>query len=444
MKKQILFYLRRFRRKFKKLYNTLATSDEKNLPVVLSRIFRKLQGRKVGTDGINFLNLLETIIFPNFWLKLGQNATYKLRDYFYFVIFLASLQLTPESGSVMLKVTAILGPDADTFLHHLSKFTAEEIKELTEKLNVAIFQRARRYFRRGFYKKPFPVAIDYTNQPFYGDRSTLGVVGGKKKAGTSWFYCFAALTIIQPHVRFTLAVRPVLPFDETVDIVQFLVEKAEEVIKIKYIEADREFFGKAVTNFFIRHGCKFLMPAKKNDRIKAKILGFHERKIDPAFPYQFKNTKSEKENEAFTVFIIKAKKKKKNSPKRRKKKPTVFDLYHVFATNQLKRKASHTQLKKLAERYRERWGVETGFKMKKYFQIKTASKKFVVRIFCFLFSVVIYNLWILSNLLFQSGKSNHYTLPASQVKMLLLVKALGILTSILDENLPELAGGDSP
>ncbi|MHA1360290.1 MAG: hypothetical protein ACTSRC_19385 [Candidatus Helarchaeota archaeon] len=82
--------------------------------------------------------------------------------------------------------------------------------------------------------------------------------------------------------------------------------------------------------------------------------------------------------------------------------------------------------------------------MKKCFQIKTASKKFVVRIFCFLFSVVIYNLWILFNLLFQSGKNNRYTLPVFQVKMLLLGKVLGILTAILDEKLPELAEGDFP
>jgi len=58
--------------------------------------------------------------------------------------------------------------------------------------------------------------------------------------------------------------------------------------------------------------------------------------------------------------------------------------------------------------------------------------------------VVIYNLWILSNLIVQSGTINHYTLPASQGKMLLLVKSLGILTSILDEKFPELARGDSP
>ena len=444
MKTKIIQYLKLFRRKFKKLYNTLEISDEKNIPEVISSILRKLMKRKVGTEGKNFLDLLEHLILPNFWLKLGKNTLYKLRDYFYFMIFLACLQLTPESGSDMLKIASILGPDADSFLYHLSKFTAEDIQEITEKLNAVIFRKARQYFRRGFYKKAFPVAIDYTNQPFYGDRSTLGVVGGKKKAGTSWFYCFAALTIIQPHVRFTLAVSPVLPFDRTVEIVQRLVQKAEQVIKIKYVEADRGFFRKEVTNFFIRHGYQFLMPVIKNDRIKEKIIAVHEGKIGPSFLYQFKNKKSEHENEVFTVFLIKAKNTKTTSPQKKRKKPTVFDFYHGFATNQLKRKPSAKQLQQMADQYRERWGVETGFKMKKYFQIKTASKKFVVRSFCFLFSVVIYNLWILSNLLFQSKKSNRYRLPAAQVKMLLLLKALGIFTAILDEKLLKLARGDSP
>ena len=444
MSKKIIQYLKKFRSKFKKVYNTLRTSNPEALSTLVPKIFRKLGTRKVGGPGANFLQLLEQIILPHFWLKLGKNVIYQLQDYFYFVLFLVSFRTTPESGSLMLQIAAILGPNADTFLYHLAKFTPEEIEAIMAKINAATFHRARRYFRRGFFKRAFPVAIDYTDQPFYGDKATLGVVGGKPKAGTAWFYSFAALTIIQKHVRFTLAVKPVLPLEDPVDIVHWLVQKAEEVIHIKYIEVDRGFFGKTVINFFIRHGYRFLMPVTKNKRVKAKILAYHTGKIGPAFRYQFRSPHSEGPHEEFTVFLTKAKEPKPNARKKRKKKRTIFDLYQGFATNPLKRHPSQQQIKRMADRYRERWGVETGFKMEKCFQIKTASKNFGIRLFCFLFSVVMYNLWILFNLLYQSGDESRYILPVSQVKMLLLAKALGILTARQGQTGLELAGGDSP
>ncbi|MHA1278236.1 MAG: hypothetical protein ACTSQ8_13690 [Candidatus Helarchaeota archaeon] len=161
----------------------------------------------------------------------------------------------------------------------------------------------------------------------------MGIVGGKKKASTNWHYRFIALTIIQKHVRFTLAVLPVLPFDTTVPLIERLIEKAEQFIQIKYIEADRGFFTKKVINFFIQRNYKFLMPAIKNDRIKEKILAFHEGKMASSFQYQFKKKNSENENETFTVFITKAEMQKKNSQKNQKKtkkSQTLFDISHAF------------------------------------------------------------------------------------------------------------------
>ena len=51
-----------------------------------------------------------------------------------------------------------------------------------------------------------------------------------------------------------------------------------------------------------------------------------------------------------------------------------------------------------AELFRKRWGIETSYKVKGDFRPRTTSKSVSVRVFYFLFSVVMYNLWILLNL----------------------------------------------
>ena len=433
MFKRIIHCLKSFRRKFKKLYNTLRTCPPQDLAEVLTKIFRKFQRRTAGFEGKSFLNLLETTVLPAFWLKLGKNVLYQLKEYFYFLIFLSSLSITPEGGSQMLELAAILGPNADTLLHHLAKFTTAEILALTDQINAVILRLAQRHFRRGFWKKAFPVAIDCTDNPFYGDRTTPGIVGGKKKGGTNWFYRFAALTLIQPHLRFTLAEYPVLPLENLVEVVRKLISKAEAVIRIKEIEVDRGFFNTKIVQFLTEGHYKFLMPAVKNTPIKEAIHAYHQGTGPSCFAYQFKAAKAGEGNKPFTVFLVKGDQKEAPRRKNAQKPPDPVDLYHVFATNKKVRNHAPQALQRLADQYRARWGIETGFKMVNLFHIKTTSTNFVIRLFFQLFAVVLYNLWILLNLLQQSKHQIGYILPTPRVKMLLLLKSLQILASKLEE-----------
>jgi putative transposase len=50
--------------------------------------------------------------------------------------------------------------------------------------------------------------------------------------------------------------------------------------------------------------------------------------------------------------------------------------------------------------YSKRWGIETSYRVKKHsFRAKTTSKNYYIRLFYFLFSVLMYNLWILCDIL---------------------------------------------
>ena len=57
----------------------------------------------------------------------------------------------------------------------------------------------------------------------------------------------------------------------------------------------------------------------------------------------------------------------------------------------------------LAERlfkaYGRRWGIETSYRVTNNFRAKTTSKDYLVRLFYWLYSVLLYNIWIMIDIL---------------------------------------------
>ena len=72
----------------------------------------------------------------------------------------------------------------------------------------------------------------------------------------------------------------------------------------------------------------------------------------------------------------------------------------AFATNEDFNENDVDLAQRLFLLYGKRWGIETSYKVKKQsFLPKTTSKNYLIRIFYFLFSVLLYNLWLLVDIL---------------------------------------------
>ena len=65
--------------------------------------------------------------------------------------------------------------------------------------------------------------------------------------------------------------------------------------------------------------------------------------------------------------------------------------YHLFATDISLNIASDI-LKKIPEEYRKRWNIETGYRLKNAFKIRTCSKSPIVRTLFFLIQCLLYNI----------------------------------------------------
>ena len=148
---------------------------------------------------------------------------------------------------------------------------------------------------------------------------------------------------------------------------------------------DRGYLDAGVMNNVDTMGMKYIVPARDNPkvlRLKRKDTNYSERK-DLSFLVVNDSIDSGREVAKASFVHVKYHKDGK-----------LHDF--SFYTNI---EVTEDNVENLAETYRERWSIENGYGEKMVFEEKTHSPDIGVRYFIFYFSVLIYNLWILINLM---------------------------------------------
>ena len=135
------------------------------------------------------------------------------------------------------------------------------------------------------------------------------------------------------------------------------------------------------------------MPVKKNKKINEIT---REIKAPAFIEYTMK---SRKDSATYNLVCLKDKKTRRNKPgpKRQKKNKTLLEDngLRLFATNLPPETIKNLDL---FEEYRKRWGIETSYRMFNLFRPRTTSVNYVIRLFFFLLSTYLYNLWVLINI----------------------------------------------
>ena len=149
--------------------------------------------------------------------------------------------------------------------------------------------------------------------------------------------------------------------------------KAREYVRIDLIFLDRGFYAIECIRTLKAQRLKFVMPVPRNKAIKKTI-----KANDNDLPIIIKNTVG-KENdcETYNLAMIRGK-------TTGKKIAPVF----CFATN-----FTNKTTEQISELYRKRWSIETGYKSKKKFRVRTSSTNNIIRMLYFYFECLLYNIW---------------------------------------------------
>lgn len=313
-------------------------------------------------------------------LNLKNNTLYKKNQFLDLLIHMGMTRDFAENGSRTYKeLRGIQNPDADTLLYHLKNYTdTKELHRMFTTLFEIVWEMARK-INLFDIRKHYDVAIDFTEWYFYGDRGSPMVVGKEPDRGTTKCYKFATINIAEAGKRFTLLALPVGTFDTKEDILRKLLNYSLERIKIRRLYIDRGFFDSNAIKVFNNLHLKYLMPATKIPTVRDIM----EITTPPTIVTDFtmKDVK-------FNLVIVEEELKDGTIEKR------------AFATNEVYNENDVNLAERLFDLYGKRWGIETSYRVKKHSYLpKTTSKNYLIRLFYFMFSVLLYNLWILADIL---------------------------------------------
>ena len=313
-------------------------------------------------------------------LNLKNNTLYKKNQFIDLLIHMGMTRDFAETGSNTFKIyRGLNNPDADTLLYHLKRYPdTKDIHRMFVTLFEIVWEMARKNNLFDI-RKHYEVAVDFTEWYFYGDRSAPMIVGKKPDRGTSKCYKFATIIIVEAGKRFTLLALPVGPFDTKEHVLMKLLSYAMERIKIRRVYVDRGFCDSNAIKVFNNLHLKYLMPCTQYPTVK-KVL-----EVAPA-PTIIKGF--EMKDVTFNLVIVEEENDEGEMVKR------------AFATNEEYNENDVNLAERLFNLYDRRWGIESSYCVEKHSYLpKTKSKNYQIRLFYFMFAVLLYNLWILADIL---------------------------------------------
>ncbi|MEI7961520.1 MAG: transposase [archaeon] len=315
-----------------------------------------------------FVRIVKKHFFLGLGIKIAKNAKYDHGKLFLLLNYMFSHNMSAEEASKEMKVDYpdALVASADRILGRLKTVQRHAVERA--------FDKTIKHLMKKFLKTNAVVAIDYHDVPYYGDRNDCNVLGSKHQRGTNWCHQYASLEIVVGEHRLTIAVNKLSEDErEKAIVIRELIQTAKRYVHIDLILIDRAFYSVECIRTLKAQRLKFIMPVPRNNAIKKTI-----KENDNDLPIVIKNAVGKEKNcETYNLAMIRGKTKGKR-----------IAPVHCFATNYTGKTAEQ-----ISELYRKRWSIETGYKSKKKFRVRTSTTSNIIRMLYFYFECLFYNIW---------------------------------------------------
>jgi hypothetical protein len=303
-------------------------------------------------------------------IKLPSNADYEFESVLNVLLHAAtstSNSLESASNDLKRKNPEAKIPSADTIFNYVNCNNIEDILSSFRTINPEIFSMME------LEGKVHDVAIDFHHVPFYGDKNTPLIRGMKPKNGTSWGYEYCTLDIIGDD-KLTLDVIPISALKKDYSIlIELLLKRLESIsVKVGTVYSDKEFCNDDTISALTKLKINFVIACRLNKKIKRELEDFKKENghNSTVFEYRF--------NENGTKFNLVA-------------VPHEKKGYILFATNKDVKSIEEFE-KSIPEEYKKRWNIETGYRVKNDFKIRTCTKSPIARTLFFIFQCALYNI----------------------------------------------------
>ena len=252
---------------------------------------------------------------------------------------------------------------ADSLHYHIDK-------NYVEIINIEYFNHIKKTLRK-LRLGLVDIIADITNDDFYGKSTGLYIHNwtGEEGIQGKFLYLVAGILIRNKILPFYVCILRIGYFKA--DYLGKIVEFCNKLqIKIRLIKLDRGFYSGDVIDELELKGINYLIFAKKSSLFKC-MLEATDKGVIVKHEIKYKKDKSSHIAET-NIALVK----------------NVDGYDWCFATNLLL-----ADVRKYVKLYRERWNIETMFRVHDEARIKTKSIKPIIRLFYFILSMLLLLIW---------------------------------------------------
>jgi hypothetical protein len=254
----------------------------------------------------------------------------------------------------------------------------QNIGWLTRGLVTALYEVAA--FSRKDRHRNWMVAIDTHLVPYYG-KPTPDVVGGPRKQGTKWFYCYATAVLLHKRRRYTIALEPVFPKTQPHEIVRVLLDQiAEKGLKIRGLTLDSGFDSGETLLLLQKRNLAYSVPMRrKGSGRNARNRCFEGR--HGQIRWVEWDTKKSRLPVRTRTFLWKGNRK------------TMLFAFQGWSGDHARN--VHDQALQSRRLYRRRFGIETSYRQKNQAQARTTSRDPIYRLLLEGIAYLLRQVWVM-------------------------------------------------
>lgn len=305
-------------------------------------------------------------------MPISTEGGYSPEDFFHVMLRAASRGDSLEHTAKRLEGA----PSGNTIRYHLDKWT--DMASLEERLNLALKSRLPAKLK----KRGLKLAIDLHLIPYYGTPNEAElpyIYRSQAQSGTTRFFAYASLYVICCNKRVTLAIHAVDSQETLVATITRLLSRLTPLkIRVKCLYLDRGFYNVPVIRWLKALNIPFLMPAiirGKNGGTRALLKG----RKSYACHYTMRS-------QTYGAVTFQMRVVCNYHKGKRGKHGVQYSLYVVHRVT--------VALHQLHHHYKDRFGIETSYRLKNHCRIRTTSKNPVTRFLFVALAFLLVNLWV--------------------------------------------------
>ena len=310
---------------------------------------------------LRFRTAIAEFVAPLFSFRMKEGAWYDKRDLVELSLHAAVMNGFAEGIANSLRRQGKI-PTSETLLDYIKAMSCDEMLANAEAQIESCINQLR---LKGLRLKDVGVAFDWHDQPYYG-KPTPGMVGAQPKRGTCYAFSFLTASILTPRRRLVLCIIPLTSREGLSALVLGLIARVQKRVEgIGYVAFDNGFQDSELVKELQNRRIPFIIPLRDTMKLKRRWRWMR-------YARRFNYT-----TQGVEVEMVEA----QDAKGRR----------YFLATNM------GDSPKRVLRLYKRRWGIETSYRKIGEFLPKTTSRRWVVRVFYFIFACLIYNAWVLLN-----------------------------------------------